>query len=164
MNISRPADKDTLKKSLLEIAEISADLPELSHGQRGYIIGTLNKFAGGNDGRHIVLGFFFGDNEKKSTKNLSNGEWHALANLIKNVTPNVLQTELSEIVDFYAGREDTYLAKLLESYGGKITARDFPEDDLPRPRSATLPSKPIRRVSSAPRRIGRKNKSDDLPF
>jgi len=49
-----------------------------SRGEKGAIIGWLNKTCGGSDNRHLLLGFlFYGDNNM-STYELTDAEWQVL--------------------------------------------------------------------------------------
>jgi hypothetical protein len=50
-------------------------------GQRGAVIGIMNKVAGGDDNRKLILGWLFAEGElfdKLSTHNLTDQQWSAL--------------------------------------------------------------------------------------
>lgn len=53
-----------------------------TQGQRGAIVGVLNRVCGGDDNRHLLMGWMFAENIEtfsvKSTKNLSDAQWSAL--------------------------------------------------------------------------------------
>jgi len=51
---------------------------ELSRGCKGALIGALEKAAGGSEGRHLVLGYLFGDGKPLSSKELTPSQWVGL--------------------------------------------------------------------------------------
>jgi hypothetical protein len=52
---------------------------EVTRGERGAIIGTLNRYLGDNENRKLVLAWLFSPDQKYiSTKTLDNGQWYAL--------------------------------------------------------------------------------------
>ena len=90
--MERPYDAPTCRDHIHLLASGYAKLnplPVVEPGVRGAITGTLNLlFASDgkkleNEKRHTVLGYLFGDPEKrlkpKSAKELTDGQWYALA-------------------------------------------------------------------------------------
>ena len=70
-----PMTPDQLRPWLLEAASRFANDAPLPDGWRKAITGHLNKLAGSDTGRHVILSWAFG---VESSNDLSSGQWHAL--------------------------------------------------------------------------------------
>jgi len=54
-------------------------MPEvLDRGRKGAIIGALDEYTMGKEGRYRVLGWLFGTGNRMSTKELKENQWRAL--------------------------------------------------------------------------------------
>ena len=70
-----PMTPDQLRPWLTEAASRFANDAPLPDGWRKAITGHLNKLAGSDTGRHVILSWAFG---VESSNDLSSGQWHAL--------------------------------------------------------------------------------------
>jgi hypothetical protein len=69
---------DEVRNYVTEQMAIGA-VKEITTGERGAIIGRLNRYLGGDDNRKLALAWLFShDDRSLSTKELDNDQWHAL--------------------------------------------------------------------------------------
>ena len=65
----------------IQVAETN-DVHIPTPGQRGAVVGVLNRICGGDENRHLLMGWLFSQSEDffsvKSAKDLSNAQWSAL--------------------------------------------------------------------------------------
>lgn len=158
MNLSRPALPNQIRKFVQNIDRENPNPENMGRGQKGAMIGRLDKLTSGKADRYAVLGFLFADGNPLSSKELSSSQWFALAKWM-SVSDDVLRTELLDVLN-ECDKKESHIIALLESYGGVVTATDFPEDDRPKP--SVLPGRPIRRVG--PNQPQRRYKKRDIDF
>jgi hypothetical protein len=86
-NMERPYDADTCRERILEFTKIQNPL-EILPGWKGRLLGNINAVLAsdqkgtGDEKRHIVFGWLFGDPDKRlvplSSKHLTEPQWFAL--------------------------------------------------------------------------------------
>lgn len=99
-----PRSPNVVRSALVEYSREKSR--ELSRGEKGALIGYLNKYGGGDEMRKFVLGWIFsGKIVMLSTHDLTDGQWAALADWVSPFEDEgewkssvVFQQEIKEIV------------------------------------------------------------------
>lgn len=123
--LNRPASPHQIHKYYLQMMQLEERLQSLNPGEKGAIVGTLNKVLGGDLHRKIVLHHLFGT---YSTKDLNKAAWMVLFSLCGHYKVEGKWTHLAYLTqEAYALLDSAGIIHLFSSPETKALAEEFGE-------------------------------------